>query len=343
MLEWNTSFRPRKGEPGITTYQVLYAFFIRGLIPKVFNQKIFGMALTQTASGFAYNFASSAQSFLRGEFDLKGIVHVGRKIGGEFRTYGRQVRKKFQSDQNQDVRVDAEDEEFLYGESRFQGLLEKCSLTGSKNPVDVSLQGRFFKRYLFQLKGQNLYYKRLKHGEARKIPLGSIQLITLDLERRVIFLHRAGKLSVLRVFSCGGGAVATPPRLLKSRASEGLVAEVQSAASVRNSEHEIGSDGGTSTIGSGSSAGTGSVPTDTGRSAATSTSQRLHMLTGQYLKGMKTLKRQPRSSPDADICSETTYENKEEDEENMRQLRAWFEVLRGCGLNSNILTPQLFH
>ncbi|GBG30471.1 Protein C2-DOMAIN ABA-RELATED 1 [Hondaea fermentalgiana] len=353
-LEWTTSFRPRKGEPGITTYQVLYAFFIRGLVPKVFNQKIFGKALTQTASGFAYNFASSAQSFLRGEFDLKGIVHVGRKIGGEFRIYGRHMRRKFQSEQGQDVRVDAEDDDFLHAQVRCEGILDKASIVGSRNPTEVSLQGRFYKRCFFQLKAHNLYYKRLKGGEARKIELNTIQLVTLDLERRTIFLHRANKLTVLRAAAPGSQSSpsksSSPSASLRSRGPEDLARESSAIYDVRLSSDLDGkSDGGNSAAWSGSSGGTHSTPPKSVASGRTSASSRLNRIADRYLKSktklgsnLKTEATAMNGDGDSDLVGSDDDCRDGDSDEALRQLRAWFEALRSSGINSNILTPQMY-
>jgi len=197
-LDFSTAFRPRKGEPGISCYRVVYAFFVRGLLPKVFNQNILGSALTQTLNGFIFNFASTAQSLFRGDHDLIKMFQVRRGLAVGIRSYAVHVRKKLQGGQA-NLRVDAEDEEFL-STSTHEGYLLKGSVSKQVDFADIGYLCRF-KVCHFQLKGRSLFYRPLDGTQHRKIPIEEVQLVALDRARQSIYLHRKSKLTVLQVFA----------------------------------------------------------------------------------------------------------------------------------------------
>mmetsp|Transcript_9694 Transcript_9694/g.21072 ORF Transcript_9694/g.21072 Transcript_9694/m.21072 type:complete len:547 (+) Transcript_9694:57-1697(+) len=199
VLEWKTAFRPSKGEPGITTYKVLYSFFIKGLLPKIFKHNILAGALSATATGFAANMAQTTERFFKGEMDFTGLKKVGKKIGGEFRIAGRHVKKKLKADNKvEEARVDAEDEEYLY-DCIIEGYLRKCSFLKARRKLNMTVSNKSFKRCRFELKGKSMFYKPMERSEPRKIPLNTIQLVQLDLDRQEISLFRQYKVTILRV------------------------------------------------------------------------------------------------------------------------------------------------
>lgn len=184
-LPWRTAFRPRRGEPGITVYSVMHAFFIKGLLPKVFNQRILSGALSQTTMGFAAHFASNVQhafrngnpeqlfaSLLTGGAIKKGIGGGGNAI----RKCAVHVKKKIQGEQ--DGHVDAEDEEFLL-ESTLEGYLEKTSVRKS----ELAGSRKNLRECFVQLKGTGLFYTPSDASHPRKILMNKVRLIAPDRAR----------------------------------------------------------------------------------------------------------------------------------------------------------------
>ena len=85
-------------------------------MPKVFNNHVFGSALTQTVNGFAFNLANKTASLFRGEKDLAalgdGVVKFNSSIVNGVKAYAVHVKKKIESTRvNAAGRVDAEDDE----------------------------------------------------------------------------------------------------------------------------------------------------------------------------------------------------------------------------------------
>jgi len=188
LLDWTKTFHPRKGEPGITTYKVLYSFFIRGVFPKIFNHQIFGNALSQTASGFAFNMVNNTQALFKGQVGLKSVVETGKKIGSEFRTVGIHVKKKLLNSEIQN-RVTADDEDFLM-ESRIEDILYKCTIVNPKSSDDLNPPLRQFTKCKVQFKGGTLFYQPLDRTEARKICKNEMKLVALRLAKNDFALHR---------------------------------------------------------------------------------------------------------------------------------------------------------
>jgi hypothetical protein len=203
------AFRPRKNEPGVTVYRLAYGFFIKGLMPKVFNNHVFGSALTQTVNGFAFNLANTTASLFRGEKDLAalgdGVVKFNTSIVNGVKAYAVHVKKKIESARvNAAGRVDAEDDEYFLDSTR-EGYLMKASASGADDKDHQKAHGagalarHTFKVCHFELKGSCLFYLPVEGTQPRKIRLRDVQLVALDLARGLITLHRHDRRTLLKI------------------------------------------------------------------------------------------------------------------------------------------------
>ncbi len=205
------AFRPRKSEPGVTVYRLAYGFFIKGLMPKVFNNHVFGSALTQTVNGFAFNLANTTASLFRGEKDLTtlgdGVVKFNSSIVNGVKAYAVHVKKKIESTRvNAAGRVDAEDDDYFLDSTR-EGYLMKASASWAEDKGHQKVHGagaltrHNFKVCHFELKGTCLFYLPVMGTQPRKIRLLEVQLVTLDVARGLITLHRHDRRTLLKIVS----------------------------------------------------------------------------------------------------------------------------------------------
>ena len=213
---WDKEFAPRYGDPGITTYHVLYVFF-RGIAPKVLDSASshanLGTALSSivstTASQKMESIGTGLGKLLRGEVGgvqglQSSLQKVGRAVDRGVQLLHRNVTLNKIDQAHFKTPITADDEDFLLPEPECAGMLTRYATRpamGVSDMTDVEMEreserpGRFTPKWV-ELKGQTLFYRERRDTPKSamfsvtwKIPLSHVSMAMLFEDRNEIMLH----------------------------------------------------------------------------------------------------------------------------------------------------------